>query len=315
MSSKSYFYNKHPSRSKSYYGKKRIYGSAYQPGQTTKYQRYGRTMRLDPSYINIPRSLPTRQSQLRQVEELRKAGLIPDPVPVPVGGNMMKITFAPSSDASLSSIRAQLVLLANNLNISLSSIKSLVVNYVIYNASWAYSNGYDNLYQLRVYEYDRHSYGLLFKNTASATMNLNAVISYNNLEITNSEVKSDPPMGCINLQPGTSSYPIKIYIGSNPLRFVRNSLIEANPNNGWYNVSKRSYEPISVVEGQDKVILPENHWLVKGKVQVDPNDSSRYIPEWNDEEDFNYKSSYSSSDSSGIYHYIQSYTVFYEANN
>lgn len=77
MSSKSYFYNKHPSRSKSYYGKKRIYGSAYQPGQTTKYQRYGRTMRLDPSYIDIPRSLPTRQSQLRQVEELRKAGLIP----------------------------------------------------------------------------------------------------------------------------------------------------------------------------------------------------------------------------------------------
>lgn len=84
MSSRSYFYNKHQSRSRSYYGKKKMYGSAYQPGQTTKYQRYGRTMRLDPGYISIPRELPTRQSQLRQLEELRKAGLIPAPVPPPV---------------------------------------------------------------------------------------------------------------------------------------------------------------------------------------------------------------------------------------
>ena len=97
MSSRSYFYNKHPSRSKSYYGKKKMYGSAYQPGQTTKYQRYGRTMRLDPSYISIPRELPTRQSQLRQLEELRKAGLIPDgPVPQVYNYNVEGLMTLPS---------------------------------------------------------------------------------------------------------------------------------------------------------------------------------------------------------------------------
>lgn len=308
------YYSRVPKSARVRYHRKKLYGSSYQPGKTTQYQRYGRTMRLDPSYSVIPRELPTRQSQLQQVEELRRAGLIPDPTPIPVGGNMMKITFAPSSDASNSSIWSQLKYLADNLEISLSSIKSLVINYVIYDSSWSYLNAYDNLYELKAYEYNGHTYGILFKNTASTTMNLNAVISYNNLEITNSAVYSDPPSGCINLQPGTSSYPIKIYIGSNPLRFVRSSIIEANPNSGWYNVSKRSYEPISVVEGTDKVILPENYWLAKGTATVDPSDNSRYLPEWNNVEYFNYKRSYSSNEGS-IYQYIQSYTVFYEQEN
>ena len=61
--------------------RKRMYGSAYHKGITSKYQRYGRTMRLDPGYGIIPRSLPTRQSQMAQIEELRKAGLIPYPSP------------------------------------------------------------------------------------------------------------------------------------------------------------------------------------------------------------------------------------------
>ena len=75
-------YHSYYRKSHSGYSKKRMYGSAYHKGITSKYQRYGRTVRLDPGYGVIPRSLPTRQSQMAQVEELRKAGLIPDPTPI-----------------------------------------------------------------------------------------------------------------------------------------------------------------------------------------------------------------------------------------
>ena len=77
MSSRMYYRGNRYSRSAP--SRKRLYGSAYQYGKTTKYQRYGRTVPLDPGYANMPNNLPTRQSQLAQLEELRKAGLIPSP--------------------------------------------------------------------------------------------------------------------------------------------------------------------------------------------------------------------------------------------
>ena len=95
------------------YSKKRIYGSAYQKGLTTKYQRYGRTVPLDPGYVSIPRSLPTRQSQVAQVEELRKAGLIPQcPVPQLYNYNMLnneKVVKLPVRESIRSKIIEQIV--------------------------------------------------------------------------------------------------------------------------------------------------------------------------------------------------------------
>lgn len=67
------------------YNRKRIYGSSYQPGYTTQYQKYGRTIPLNSAFPSIPTELPTRQSQLFQVEQLKKAGLIPEP-PEPIPG-------------------------------------------------------------------------------------------------------------------------------------------------------------------------------------------------------------------------------------
>lgn len=77
------------------YSRKRIYGSSYQPGYTTQYQQYGRTIPLNSAYPVIPTELPTRQSQILQVEELKKAGLIPEPEPqrTPLQIKLDNITF------------------------------------------------------------------------------------------------------------------------------------------------------------------------------------------------------------------------------
>ena len=72
-------YRSYHRRSKSKSSRKRLYGSSYQPGYTSRYQRYGRTYKLDPAYASIPRTLPTRQSQMVQYKELEKAGLVPSP--------------------------------------------------------------------------------------------------------------------------------------------------------------------------------------------------------------------------------------------
>lgn len=189
-------YNSYHRRSSSGYSKRRMYGSAYQKGITSKYQRYGRTMRLDPGYGVIPRNLPTRQDQLAQIEELRKAGLIPYPEPPTPQISYSYLSRVFISD-STKYLQTAIIEYCQNNNLDISNLINISLS-GIYQANSTVSSGYTNVLELLSFSdaspteaIASYESKLYFTNTSSTSINLTYTIVLSDISVIPTAIYGD----------------------------------------------------------------------------------------------------------------------------